>query len=215
MDDHAVLFYWVSLEIPRFALFCFPYSLMWQETSFWSKYQKLRCITLCHLRRVSKTPNVMYHTCLVKQTSVDSVISLTCLSLGGGGRLHGASSKCGLAFARTFFVSWGNLTWANQLWMYPYVVLNLRVCICCVRFWMVTTRHRFWETSVPTWAPCNCRTKTPHSYRPSNVIWYQFLAEMLESKVSWLFCLGKLVSAMRFVHLVKQAGTDLVLLSRK
>ena len=43
---------------------------------------------------------------------------------------------------------------------------------------------------------------------------HQFLAQMPKAKVSWLLCIGRLVSktdnVMHFARLVKQAGVDLV-----
>ena len=151
---------------------------------------------LCIGRLVSKTDNVMHFACLVKQAGVDLVSRPICLN--GAYMVH-RSMRVGTvrafseheALPELILIGlpgWGSYGW----WQHSYVSRDLdnlnRGCVTA-------------EVSSLT--------------RLTNVASrHQFLVQMPKAKVSWLLCIGRLVSktdnVMHFTCLVKQAGVDLV-----
>ena len=59
---------------------------------------------------------------------------------------------------------------------------------------------------------CNGWVKLPHARLTNDASRHQFLVQMPKAKVSWLLCIGRLVSktdnVMHFARLVKQASAD-------
>ena len=78
----------------------------------------------------------------------------------------------------------------------------------------VATTYMSQETLTSHWVPCNHCELSSLMQLTNNVSRHQFLAQMLEAKVSWLHSPGRLVSkidnVMHFACLVKQASVDSV-----
>ena len=151
---------------------------------------------LCIGRLVSKTDNVIHFARLVKQAGVDLVSRPICLY--GAYMVHHSmrvgtdrALVVGVPLSELILIGlpgWGSYGW----WQHSYVSRDLD--------------NLNW----------GCVTAEVSSLRrlTNDASRHQFLAQMPKAKVSWLLCIGRLVSktdnVIHFARLVKQAGVDLV-----
>ena len=151
---------------------------------------------LCIGRLVSKTDNVMHFARLVKQAGVDLVSRPICLY--GAYMVH-RPMRVGTVRA-----------WSEKEALPELIIFGLPGLSSYV-WW----HHAYVSKDLDTLNRGCVTAEVSSLMRLTNdASRHQFLAQMLKAKVSWLLCIGRLVSktdnVMHFARLVKQAGVDLV-----